>query len=103
MTDEIDPLRPGPWAEFGACAGLPPDAFDCTVREGERRNDRRMRLRVDDAVDVCRTCVVSAECRRWAMSSPDPVPGFVAGGLTYGERQRERSRRRRARRLEDGS
>ena len=43
-----------------------------------------------DAVVICERCPVLEACRSWALGSPDPVPGGVAGGLTHAERKAHR-------------
>lgn len=39
---------------------------------------------------VCAVCPVLVECRTWALTSPDPAFGHIAGGLHPLERSRMR-------------
>lgn len=68
----------GPWTEHAACRG------STALMNGDRDD-------ADEALAVCRTCPVIDACRAWALTTPDPADGLVAGGLT--PRQRARVRR----------
>lgn len=46
---------------------------------------------------VCFNCHIRRACRDWAIALPPAQrPGRILGGLTYGERERLATRRRRA-------
>ena len=85
---------PGPvaavweWRQHGACRHVDPDVF--FHPEGER--DRRKEARDRDAVAVCATCPVIAECRRHALAVREPYG--VWGGLTIEDRERLAARDR---------
>ena len=39
-----------------------------------------------NALELCRACSALLECRRWALTDPDPATDMVAGGLTPHQR-----------------
>lgn len=71
-----------------ACRHEPPGTM-----EYHGRVTREQLRHLELARDVCRRCPVLAECRSWALSSPDPVPGMVAAQMHPGEREQARRRR----------
>lgn len=75
---------PGDWARYANCLGLDPDLF-FTARGASS----------DDALAVCRECVVRADCLAYALSPPFEFIG-VWGGTSVRERRRMRQTRRSA-------
>lgn len=69
------------WAKRGACVGHDPNVFFPT--EGGS---------VDEAVTICSTCVVRAECLDYAVTTC--VDAGVWGGTSARQRQRARRARR---------
>jgi hypothetical protein len=51
--------------------------------------DQRMEA---EALELCRECSVLLDCRRWALTDPDPATDMVAGGLTPHQRLMKRMR-----------
>lgn len=47
----------------------------------------------EEALATCRECPVLLDCRRWALTDPDPAVDMVAGGLTPHQRLVRRLRR----------
>jgi WhiB family redox-sensing transcriptional regulator len=39
---------------------------------------------------ICWRCPVLEQCRQWALTEPDPVPGMIAGDMTPDERKTAR-------------
>jgi hypothetical protein len=81
---EIEP--PGDWVTDAACRGrqqlfVYPQSNILVAREAAYR-DMSQR-----AVAICHICPVLMDCRRWALTSPDPAVDMVAGGLTPWERR----------------
>jgi hypothetical protein len=52
-------------------------------------DDQRMEA---EALELCRRCSVVLDCRRWALTDPDPATDMVAGGLTPHQRLAKRMR-----------
>lgn len=75
----------GPWADDAACK---PQPAAMEMPEGKRTGDGNRRVAV--ARLICDACPVQAECLEWAMTTPDPAYGLMAGGLTPGERDQRR-------------
>lgn len=48
------------------------------------------RARLARAYRLCDTCPVLADCRTWALTTPDPAQGLIAGGLDPDERAQHR-------------
>jgi hypothetical protein len=82
----LDAQGPGDWKQQAACKGkynlMCYGATNVLVE-----NPRRFTEESERAVAICMTCPVMAECREWAMSTPDPAFDHVAGGLTPWERR----------------
>jgi WhiB family redox-sensing transcriptional regulator len=77
---------PGDWVEQAACRGhqklfVYPQSNILVAREAAYRGMS------ERAVAICHRCPVLIECRRWALTSPDPAVDMVAGGLTPWERR----------------
>lgn len=68
---------PGPWVDRANCMGLDPDLF--FPEKGHPSVNQ-------EAIEVCRRCVVRAECLEYAQTSPVEIVG-VWGGLTPRQRQ----------------
>lgn len=86
LGKEADVQGPGPWKRHGACRGKHEImCYAATNVIAERPG--RFTEQSERAVAVCLTCPVIAECRTWAMSTPDPAFDHVAGGLTPWERR----------------
>ena len=78
---------PGPmddvwqWQRLGACRGMDSSVF--FHPDGERNPSRSRRT--EHAKQVCRSCPVIQECRRFALESREPFG--VWGGLGESERR----------------
>jgi hypothetical protein len=85
-------LRQGPPHEVtdrGACRGRT-DLFELPDRRREDTYSNAQRRQIAEAKAYCRYCPALDPCRRWALTQPDPVPHFIAGGMTTAERDRAR-------------
>ena len=88
---------PGPmddewqWQRLGACRGMDSAVF--FHPDGERNPSRSRRT--EQAKQVCRSCPVIQECRRFALASREPFG--VWGGLGESERRAVLARRDSAR------
>jgi hypothetical protein len=83
--------RYGPWAQDAACH----DQCNAMVMprlRGPRGSEQMRGIR--HAIAICNTCPVREPCRERACTTPDPVAGMIAGGLTPAERDRVRRVRR---------
>lgn len=75
---------PGPWDSQAACRGAGKVMEETNgrgrhaIRDSAKHNSR--------AKAICANCPVLEQCRKWVLQHPDPVPGFIAGGLTTRER-----------------
>jgi len=83
---QTDIESPGNWVEDAACRGrqqlfVYPQANILAARENTYRSMS------ERAITICHRCPVLFECRRWALTSPDPAVDMVAGGLTPWERR----------------
>lgn len=87
-TPHFEILGPGPWSDRAACR-----AAEWGTMDYVGNSTRGQRAHVSRAVALCTGCPVLAECRDWALSSPDPVPWSIAGGLTPHERNKRRKGR----------
>lgn len=78
----------GDWAAQGACIGSTARMEMPTTRSlnGTRAPSHLARHKVEAARTLCNTCPVHTQCRAWACTTPDPVDGMIAGGLTPRER-----------------
>lgn len=72
---------PGPWVERANCLGLDPELF--FPEKGHPAVNQ-------EALGVCRRCVVRDACLDYAQTSPVEVTG-VWGGFTPRQRQRLRT------------
>lgn len=86
------PRPPGNWVELAACKNerMWYDAFDVHLNPLLSDTDLAMQ---EHALGLCRDCVVILECRRWALTEPDPATDMVAGGLTPHQRLIKRARK----------
>jgi len=83
---QVDIEPPGDWVADAACRGrqklfVYPQSNILVAREAAYTEMS------ERAVAICHTCPVLVECRRWALTSPDPAIDMVAGGLTPWERR----------------
>jgi WhiB family transcriptional regulator, redox-sensing transcriptional regulator len=85
---------PGHWVLEAACKG---QGHLFVMPEGTVEPSRSRTRQLDRARALCRVCDVRDDCRSWAMSSPDPAAGLIAGGLTPDDRRRQRASERRLR------
>ena len=86
-------MRMTEWRDEAACRGRTAEmAMPVLERvQGQRggRSYTRAEFRhIERAKTICAGCPVLWECRAWALSTPDPCVGLVAGGLTPAERER---------------
>jgi len=65
------------------------DEFDVGTNPPLSAGDKAMEAH---ALSLCRECRVVLECRRWALTEPDPATDMVAGGLTPHQRLVKRLR-----------
>jgi hypothetical protein len=65
------------------------DEFDVGTNPPLSADDQAMEAH---ALSLCRECQVILECRRWALTDPDPATDMVAGGLTPHQRLVKRLR-----------
>lgn len=81
----LRPLRPvvqnWDWQRRAACRGMDSALF--SHPEGERGAARASRVRA--AVEICSTCPVREECRRWAHAAREPYG--VWGGESEDDRR----------------
>lgn len=63
------------------------------VREPRRRYTSAASIRVSVARQECARCPVLADCATWALTTPDPCEGMVAGGMTTRQRAAVRDER----------
>lgn len=77
------PAFPGDWAD--SAAGARPGAPDMAINSANASPAYIAVRRL-----VCSGCPVLAECKAWALTSPDPAFDHVAGGLTPAERSQTR-------------
>ncbi|MET0459865.1 MAG: WhiB family transcriptional regulator [Ilumatobacteraceae bacterium] len=77
-------INPGKWSVSAACRRAT-DRMAIPLPKG-RGSARGVAQHVEAAREICQGCRVLDECRAWALSSPDPAVGMVAGGLTPAER-----------------
>jgi hypothetical protein len=80
---------PGAWADQAACHKqtllmVMPDLEQYATRS------KKDTIRLMEAVTLCEACPVLDECRAWALTSPDPAFGMVAGGYTPEQRGKVR-------------
>lgn len=78
--------NPGDWATQAACAG----DIDGMTMPREHSQTRAAIQHITVAIARCEQCPVLHECRLWALTTPDPATGLVAGGHTPNQRQRIR-------------
>lgn len=76
---------PGDWADRAECSRR---GANMGVNEKQTARSAASEARKT----ICRACPVLAECRTWALTSPDPALGHIAGGLHPDERSRARRR-----------
>jgi len=75
------------WQERGACSGTDPEAFFPEYNR-DVENQKEQVLDALNALKVCSSCTVSAECFAYAMENDDSInAGIYAGTLAF-ERQR---------------
>lgn len=90
--DTIKFANPGDWAADANCRGkthlmVMPDR----EKAGGKSKPSHAALRtINRGRLVCDTCPVLEPCRAWAMTTPDPAYGLMAGGLTPQERNQKR-------------
>lgn len=79
------PVGPGEWIERAECGRLGVDmAISNNAKQGPTSPASETRKA------VCAVCPVVDECRRWALTEPDPAFMHIAGGLHPSERARLR-------------
>lgn len=80
-------LRSLAWMERGACFAFPLGAWlgDDIAERGHERT-----LHVGWQRSICAQRPVLADCRTWALTSPDPAQDLLAGGMTHKERKAAR-------------
>jgi hypothetical protein len=83
---EADVQPPGPWVAKAACRGRS-DLMCYTQINVIAERPGKFTAATETAVAICLTCPVIAECRSWALTTPDPAVDHVAGGLTPWERK----------------
>ncbi len=76
-----DPLE---WMLFASCAGQ--RMYYETVGAHNQPLTPADRKIEQQALMLCRKCLVLSECREWSLQHPDPAFDHVAGGLTPRER-----------------
>ena len=83
---------PGNWVDLARCKGerMAYEAFGVDTNPLLGPDDQAMEAH---ALGLCRECRVLLECRRWALTDPDPATDMVAGGLTPHQRLVKRMRR----------
>lgn len=86
------PANTGRWVRDAACADYDTNAFAIPDqrRPGRPGPTAGSHLIIRAAKQTCQRCPVLAECRAWALSTPDPAVGLIAGGLTPRERASKR-------------
>lgn len=89
------PQPPGLWVTDAACRGLNhkmvlPLNITYTARYQRYAG---VVAQVAEAKAICAECPVLAECRIWALTTPDPAIDHVAGALTPWERRTIRKQR----------
>ena len=77
---------PSSWVERAECARLGTDMS----LGNPARHDLIDSPAAAARKSVCERCPVLAECRDWALSSPDPAYGHIAGGMHPLERAQAR-------------
>lgn len=83
------PVGPGDWVDRAECGRVGVDmAISNTTAQTVTSPAAESRKA------ICRVCPVITECRRWALTDPDPAFMHIAGGLHPAERSRLRRERR---------
>jgi len=82
---------PGNWSDSANCKNqrMWYSTFSVEYNPILTPEDQQMET---EALDLCRGCPVLLECRRWALTDPDPATDMVAGGLTPHQRMAKRLR-----------
>jgi len=83
---------PGNWVERAACKNQRMWYSAFSVETNPLLDDDDLAMQ-EAALALCRDCLVLLECRRWAMTDPDPATDMIAGGLTPHQRLVKRLRR----------
>lgn len=78
------PAAPGDWRQDAACRGR--RMYYRVLQAHAQPISRAEKAWELETVEVCHACPVIAECREWALTSPDPAFDHIAGGLTPRQR-----------------
>jgi len=83
---------PGNWVERANCKNerMWYSAFNVDGNPLLDADDLAMQ---EHGLALCRGCSVLLECRRWALSEPDPATDMIAGGMTPHQRLLRRLRK----------